>query len=147
MIVYGFYGVGKSTCVKNDTTNLFTELDSEYIMLNDWSSFEIKKQIADLSKNHILFINGHLIDVCDQPIDIAFMPKNIDITVKRLQQRQTCNDFVAYVKESYDEILEHIQKHVTNIIYLDNDDYVTNYDAKLTKSYHQNKKGDKTLWK
>lgn len=143
MIIYGFYGMGKSTCIENDTTNLFTELDDEYVAFNQWSHDKITNEINELSNNHILFINGHLPDYCKH-IDMAFMPKNIDIAVTRLLQRNTCNNFVEYIKQSYDEILEYVKNHVINIVYLDTEDYVTNYVDTITQLYKE-QKGDENL--
>ena len=75
MIVYAYYGFGKTTLCENNKYSPFIEIDEEF------GQIETTRKIKELSKHAILLVNGHIgLDENDDiVIDIAFLPRNVNI--------------------------------------------------------------------
>lgn len=126
MIVYAYYGMGKTT-LQNAHKDVFIDIDEEYVMSEfNYEIEAIKTYIEHLSKDHIVLINGRLL-MLDIPIDIAFIPENVDITIERLKTRGTDDSFVNFVKESFDENMQWVKEKCKSIIVLNKDEYLSDY--------------------
>ena len=140
MIVYAYYGFGKTALCANEKYSPFIEIDEEFGQADNMLV------LKELSKHSILLVNGHIgLDENDDiTIDIAFLPKNVNIAVNRLQQRGTDASFLTYMIETYDDVLQAVTKKAKTVVFYDENEYLTNYtyalmhNQQLLEIYHQN---------
>ena len=126
MIIYAYYGLGKTTLCK-DRPDIFIDFDEEYAMIDFNQDLNaIQKAITDLSKHYIVLINGHLSNL-DIKINLAIMPDNIQMITNRLKNRDVDKSFIKFVTETFDENRHFINQKCTNIITLKSDEYLSDY--------------------
>lgn len=127
MIVYAYYGFGKTTLCKNKKYPQFMEIDEEFGQVEDL------RKLKELSKHSILLVNGHIgLDENDDIIiDIAFLPKDINIAVNRLQQRDVDASFLTYMIETYKDVLQAVTKKAKIVVFYDKNEYLINHAYEL----------------
>lgn len=127
MIVYAYYGFGKTTLCENNKFSPFIEIDEEFGQADD---MHVLKQ---LSKHSILLVNGHIgLDENDDiTIDVAFLPKNVNIAVNRLQQRGVDASFLTYMIETYDDVLQAVIKKARNVVFYEENEYLIHHAYEL----------------
>lgn len=137
MIIYAYYGSGKTTLV-NQCRELFAEIDTEYCW--NISVEDIIKQIHELDKDHIVFINGYLYRLPTVSVDIAFLPENIDIPLKRLHNRNVNSSFLDFIQESFPDCKQDITNMIPNHIYYDENTFLSDYSNYFKTLYQERKK-------
>ena len=127
MIVYAYYGFGKTTLCENNKFSPFIEIDEEFGQADD---MHVLKQ---LSKHSILLVNGHIgLDENDDiTIDVAFLPRNVNIAVNRLQQRGVDASFLTYMIETYDDVLQAVIKKARNVVFYEENKYLIHHAYEL----------------
>lgn len=140
MIVYAYYGFGKTTLCANNKYSPFIEIDEEF------GQIEATHKIKELSKHAILLVNGHIgLDENDDiVIDIAFLPRNVNIAVNRLQQRGVDASFLTYMIETYNDVLQAITKKAKIVVFYEENEYLINHayalmhGQQLLEKYNEN---------
>lgn len=137
MIIYAYYGSGKTTLV-NQCPELFTEIDAEHCW--NISVEDIIKQIHELDKDHIVFINGYLYKLPTVSVDMAFIPESIDIPLKRLQNRNVDASFLTFIQESFSDCKQDVINMIPNHIYYDENTFLSDYHHYFETLYQERKK-------
>ena len=141
MIIYGFYGTGKTTaCEKLKEKGYKTlDLDEEnFITRSDFPEC-YKNIIKEDHINTITFTNARSTAIDDTLIDIAFLPKNIDITIRRLEPRHTDVSFIENLKKQQTEIFAYLKDRFKNknIIWLDKNEFIETYISEIIDLYEK----------
>ncbi len=145
MIVYAYYGFGKTTLCENNKYSPFIEIDEEFGQADN------PQLLKKLSKHSILLVNGHIgLDENDGlPIDVAFLPRNVNIAVNRLQQRGVDASFLTYMIETYDDVLQAVTKKARNVVFYEENEYLINHayelmhGQQLLEQYNENNNTEK----
>lgn len=127
MIIYAYYGLGKTTlCKKNP--DLFIDVDEEYVMPKFNQNLDaVKDYILEISKHHIVLINGRLFQIPEIKVDFAFIPANKQMILNRLENRHTSQGFIDFVKYTFDENVFAVKTECEHVITLSPNDYLSNY--------------------
>ena len=139
MIIYAYYGLGKSTLTKA-YPDKFIDIDEEYIVPSfGFDKPAVADYINEQSKDKIALINGRLFLSEKINVDIAFIPENFDMIEERLYKRNDVNYwFMQTVAEQFDDMVKAIKTKCKNVITLNEDEYLSQYADVLL----QIRKGD-----
>lgn len=129
MIVYAYYGLGKTTLCQTQP-HLCTEIDEEYLP-KPYDIDEVTRTIQTLSQTKIVFINGRLGLLPDIHIDVAMFPEDVNTTLKRLVNRHTDPSFGTFLKETFHESKDLISARTDCVWLLSSDAYVSDYQTLL----------------
>ena len=136
MIIYAYYGLGKSTLTKA-YPDKFIDIDEEYIVPQfAFDTPAVTNYINEQSKDKIALINGCLFLSENINVDIAFIPENFDMVEERLYKRDDVNYwFMQTVTEQFDDIIKAIKTKCKNVITLSEDEYLSQYADVLLRNY------------
>lgn len=136
MIIYAYYGLGKSTLTKA-YPDKFIDIDEEYIIPQfAFDTQAVTNYINEQSKDKIALINGRLFLSENINVDIAFVPENFDMIEKRLYTRNDTNfGFMQTIAEQFDDAIKAIKTKCRNVITLSEDEYLSQYADVLLQNY------------
>ena len=127
MIIYAFYGLGKTTLC-SECPEKFVEVDEEYA-LSDFS-FDIEaitNYITALSRDRIVFINGKLFLIEGIDPDLAFIPENYEMIEERLLSRGVGKSFLNNLRRIYEDIIQDIKRKCKIVITVRENNYLSQY--------------------
>lgn len=131
MVIYAFYGMGKSTFTHSNA-DICLDIDEQY-----YYDISIMEKIIKENKNDkIVFINS-LDSKLIKYVDLAFVPNDIMVSINRLKRRNVDNSFINNLIHYKDEIYDIINSNFSNlkIITLKDNEYISNYKDLILNSY------------
>lgn len=136
MIVYAFYGLGKTTLAKNSLT--FEDIDDEFVF-NKYGDIFLMDKFYDklaakdaLSNNNIYLVNLKS-TVIDEDIELAFLPDNIKMIQDRLRQRGVAEDFIENICNQ--DVLDSLYKRFPDAIIIKEDEYLSDFKDYILEEY------------
>ena len=132
MIVYAYYGMGKSTLQRRNP-DIFVDVDYEMYRFEPHEITYRDYVLKESKKGKIVLVNCPS-DVLDsKEIAIAFLPSDIDFIAKRLIERGTNQGFVDNILSYKDEILKELNELYSNKIVLKSNEYLSKYKGVLER--------------
>lgn len=131
MVIYAFYGMGKSTFTHSNA-DICLDIDEQY-----YYDISIMEKIIKENKNDkIVFINS-LDSKLIKYVDLALVPNDIMVSINRLKRRNVDNNFISNLIHYKDEIYDIINSNFSNlkIITLKENEYISNYKDLILNSY------------
>ena len=109
MVIYAFYGMGKSTFTHSNA-DIWLDIDEQY-----YYDISIMEKIIKENKNDkIVFINS-LDSKLIKYVDLAFVPNDIMVSINRLKRRNVDNSFISNLIHYKDEIYDIINSNFSNL--------------------------------
>lgn len=126
MIVYAYYGLGKTTLAKN--SDLFVDADFQYY----FDEIEEYKQFVYNNNKigKIVLINSPIDIIPNELIDVVFVYKDIDDMIERLNKRLSNVTFINHIVENKSEIVKEFDCRFDNIrhkIIVPKETYLSDY--------------------
>lgn len=133
MIIYAFYGLGKTTFVEKHNT-ISIDIDEQNYMLS--CDFP-KNYVKHINENHnngkVVFVNARKGIINDENIEIAFIPENMDMVIHRLKERGVNEEFIKELIIRKDEILKELKSRFPNAIVITKDKFLCDYEDLIVK--------------
>lgn len=136
MIVYAFYGLGKTTLAKGSLT--FEDIDDEYVFnkygdiyLTD--KFYNKLAAEDAISNSSIYLVNLRSTVIDKDIELAFLPDNIEMIKERLRKRDVAEDFIEDVCNQV--VLDSLYKRFPDAIIIRENEYLSDFKDYIIEEY------------
>lgn len=139
MIVYAFYGLGKTTFVRKHA-NVAVDADEEYAMKREFPHNYRKSVYSYNDDNKIVFVNARNGVLDDSLISLAFIPENMDMIINRLRKRGVDESFIRELEVNSDEIMKELNARFPNAIVLKENEYINDYGGLILKMYKEENK-------
>lgn len=137
MLIYAFYGTGKTTFTAMHEDFCIDADEQYFIHSPDFPNNYIQYIEKENENNKIVFVNCRKGILDDSKIDIAFLPKKMETAIKRLKSRNTNDDFINELEYFQNEIMTELQNRFGNIIYYDEEQYINTYEKEIFKYMEQ----------
>jgi len=142
MIIYAFYGLGKTTFSQNNI--LCVDMDAEYYYFENKTMdgyVDRLKQLSDSGK--IVFTNIRREIMNDNLVDMSFIPETINVSLKRMISRGTDSSFILELEARQEEIMNDLKIRFEKAIVIKDDEYISNYKDIIMQKYNAlSQKGD-----
>jgi len=142
MIIYAFYGLGKTTFSQNNI--LCVDMDAEYYYFENKTMdgyVDRLKQLSDSGK--IVFTNIRREIMNDNLVDMSFIPETINVSLKRMISRGTDSSFILELEARQEEIMNDLKIRFEKAIIIKDDEYISNYKDIIMQKYNAlSQKGD-----
>ena len=132
MIVYAFYGMGKTTLCNKNPDN-FIDVDYEVYKFEPREISYRDYVLNESKKGKVVFVNCPSDVLESKDIDIAFIPSDIEYIIDRLIERGTNKWFVENLAAYKGEILEELNERFSKKLVLKSNEYISDYKGELVK--------------
>lgn len=132
MIIYAFYGMGKTTLC-NKEPDIFIDADYETYKFSPHEMNYRDFVLCESKKGKVVLVNSPVDVLKDTDIAIAFIPSDIEYIAERLINRGTNKYFVENLVTYKNTILRELNECFSRKIILNKNEYISNYQGELEK--------------
>lgn len=128
MIVYAFYGLGKSTFVARHKSMCRDIDEQDYMLSIDFPQNYVEHIYGNHESKKIVFTNVRSGIIDDNDVALAFIPMNMEMVAERLRWRGTSETFIKELLDRDNEIFDELLKRFPNAIIVPDDKYLADYE-------------------
>lgn len=136
MIIYAYYGMGKTTFVGNHK-EIAIDIDNQYFSRVNYPMNYRSAVYDEINAQKMIFINSDEGAIDENDIDIAFIPSNMKMVERRLRERGTDVEFIYDMMQEAEAIMKMLHIRFPNAIELKDDEYISDYEELLLSRYHK----------
>lgn len=135
MIVYAFYGLGKTIFVKNHP-DIAEDMDEEfYLCGTDKTLEDYRAAVMTDADKRIKFVNCRIDTLDASLIDMVFIPTDMDFVIERLRIRGVNEHFISEMLSSGNLILNELRERFPNAIEVSKQEYISDYENLILERF------------